>query len=96
MEKPLYEAHLFICTNGQPDQEGKCAHKGSQELQQAVKGACKKWGPRVRVNKSGCLGACEKGIAAVLYPQKMAWTELKSHDVSLLEQAIADAFHDHA
>jgi hypothetical protein len=34
------------------------------------------WGARVRVNASGCLGRCEEGIAAVLYPQSEWFTEL--------------------
>jgi predicted metal-binding protein len=66
-----YKAHLFICTNS-PDRTGKCGSKNSEELRKRLKDRCKKeFAPgALRVNSSGCLGACENGIAAVLYPQQ--------------------------
>ncbi len=65
---PTPKLHLFICTNS-PDKEGRCGHKGSENLKKEVKMACSQFGKEVRINSSGCLGQCEKGIAAVLYPQ---------------------------
>ena len=69
-----YDAHLFICTNlkgpgpdGQP--RASCAAKGSEKLRESVKSAAAKRfaGQSFRVNASGCLGACEEGIAAVCF-----------------------------
>ena len=38
-------------------------------MRRQVKEACsKEYGKSVRVNASGCLGYCEHGIAAVVYP----------------------------
>lgn len=64
-----YKAHLFVCTQS-PDKEGKCGHKNSEILRQKVKKACQEQGlgKSIRINSSGCLGHCESGIAAVLYP----------------------------
>ena len=65
-----YKAHLFICTNA-PDKEGKCGHKKSENLRKNLKARAQQdLGKEVRVNMSGCLGFCEKGIAAVIYPQQ--------------------------
>ena len=67
----MYKAHLFICVNGQENEEGKCASKGAADLHKKVKELCKNspFNPDVRVNRSGCLGYCARGIATVLYPQ---------------------------
>jgi (2Fe-2S) ferredoxin len=82
------ECHLFICTNSKPN--GKdCASKGSVELLEAVKSKAKEnasWHGRVRVNRAGCLGQCEKGIASVMYPKSQWRLELnKEAAATLLE-----------
>ncbi len=76
-----FNCHLFICTNG-IDREGKCGHKGSEELRQKIKNefAVESKDKKVRVNASGCLGFCEQGIAAVIYPQGEWFLELKNSD----------------
>lgn len=72
--EPEFKAHLFVCTNdrGEGGTRPSCAHKGSLELRDKVKKLCKEKGlpgEHVRVNASGCLDQCERGIAAVIYPQ---------------------------
>lgn len=84
MSEQPYHTHLFICVNGQPDQTGKCAHKGAPDLLQNLKTQAASLGPGVRINRSGCLGQCEKGIAAVLYPQGQWFYQLRSDDTSTL------------
>jgi len=70
----IYDAHLFICTNRKgPGPDGKpracCAAREGEALRDRVKEAAARRfsGQAVRVNASGCLGACEDGIAAVCY-----------------------------
>lgn len=79
--------HLFICTNG-GDKPGKCGSKDSEAFHANVKSMAREL-PNVhdiRVNKSGCLGQCEHGIAAVLYPEGVWKLNLKEGDEqSLLE-----------
>jgi predicted metal-binding protein len=79
----LMKAHLFVCTNGK-DVPGKCGHKNSENLRKKLKETCSQqsWSKEVRINASGCLGKCEQGIAAVLYPQGIWKTQLQetSHD----------------
>lgn len=81
-----YKAHLFICTNGR--EKGKaCAVSGSGKLRDAVKKRCKEMlgekASNVRVNASGCLGQCEKGIVAVLYPEGKWFFELKNDETTI-------------
>jgi (2Fe-2S) ferredoxin len=85
---PQFKTHVFICTNGKPDQIGKCASKGSESLHAHVKDACRDLGPSVRINKSGCLGQCEHGIASVIYPQGEWLLELAESDAEKLVDLI--------
>jgi len=68
--QPAHQAHLFICING-AGVPGKCGSKDSEKLFLKAKeiGRTKNWGDSVRINKSGCLGQCENGIACVIYPK---------------------------
>ncbi len=54
----------------------------------AVKEQCKeKFGKDVRVNSSGCLGYCERGIAAVIYPAgEWIFDLTKKDDEALVEK----------
>jgi (2Fe-2S) ferredoxin len=91
MSEAPYHTHLFICVNGQPDQVGKCAHKGSPDLLHNLKAQATSLGKGLRINRSGCLGQCEKGIAAVLYPQAQWFYQLNADDTSTLMSHLTDA-----
>ncbi len=86
------EAHLFVCTNAR-EKGQSCQAKGSLELRENVKKLCqgkdRDWHGRVRVNTAGCLGRCEEGIAAVLYPQAQWFTGLQKDDTRALETALS-------
>ncbi len=85
-----YEAHMFVCTNS-PDKEGKCGHKGGHELRMKLRELVLQqdaWKDRVRVNASGCLGACEKGITVVIYPQAQWYYLQTTEDVQSLFQEL--------
>lgn len=72
--KNPYELQLFICTN-KKEKGACCADKGAVELRNDLKRTCKeKYGARVRVNAAGCMGGCENGIMAAIYPQNI-WFE---------------------
>jgi predicted metal-binding protein len=84
------QCHLFICTNTRDDDEA-CGNKGSCELREKVKGLVKEKGlQNIKVTKSGCLGFCSEGIAAVMYPQQKFITELKQDDEQALLKIIED------
>lgn len=86
------EAHLFICTNVR-ETEGSCSQKGSVELREKVKKLCQDesrgWHGRIRVNTAGCLGRCEEGITAVLYPQAKWMTHLTKDSAHILEKELS-------
>ena len=91
-----YKAHLFICTNS-PDKEGKCGHKNSEDMRRQIKERCsKEFGKTVRINSSGCLGFCEKGISAVLYPQGKWFFNLTSNDSEKLYQEVKAAVSENS
>lgn len=85
-----FQCHVFICTNRRKDDDprGCCAAKGSEEILDALKAAAHKAGlkGRVRVNKAGCLDACEHGVSAVMYPQGVWYSHLTLADVDELVQ----------
>ncbi len=82
-----YKHHVFICTNG-GDNPKKCASKGSEEMRKKIKETCQTlYGKSVRINSSGCLGYCEKGIACVIYSEekKSEWLfDLNSQQETLI------------
>ncbi len=84
---PTYTQHVFVCTNRRPDGavKGCCASKGAEELQTYMKARTKELGiANTRINKSGCLDACESGIAAVVYPEGKWHTIRNKDDVDAL------------
>lgn len=87
MSQTSYETHFFVCTNQREagHAKGCCASKGSQEVLEALKEACKKKNlHNYRVNKAGCLGFCEKGVAVVNYPQGTWYFGVRVGDVEKL------------
>lgn len=72
MNQPNYNFHIFICQNQRPEGHvrGCCFSKNSEKLLNYIKARCKELNiPNTRVNKSGCLDQCEKGVAVVIYPE---------------------------
>lgn len=84
-----YKTHVFICTNS-PDKKGKCGHEGSEDLRRNLKDRCKDAFGKdaVRVNSAGCLGQCERGIAAVIYPEGRWLLDLKKNDEDAIFEEI--------
>lgn len=89
------KAHLFVCTN---EKKGSyCGDKGGAKLRSRVKDRSKEnpdWKGQVRINSSGCLGRCEDGIVAVLYPSNQWFTNLDSKDDDVLVEAVSNALKD--
>jgi (2Fe-2S) ferredoxin len=80
-----FEKHVFICNNsraaGHP--RGCCFDKGSKDLIDEFKKkvAALKLNKKIRINPSGCLDACEQGIAIVVYPEQVWYGNVKSSDI---------------
>ena len=82
-----YDLHILVCTN-QKEKGESCGPKGGQEIVDHLKTWIKeqKFPGKVRVNKSGCLGKCESGIACVAYPKGKWVLEARPSDLPAMEQ----------
>lgn len=81
---PPFMRHVFVCTNRRPDgsPKGCCASKGGEALRLALKHELDARGVRdVRVNAAGCLDACERGPAVVVYPEGTWYGPVQEADV---------------
>ena len=88
-----FERHIFVCINARAEghPKGCCASKGGAEVAEALKVAAYQQGlkGRVRVNKAGCLDACEDGISAVVYPEGVWYRGVTLADVDeIVEQTL--------
>ncbi len=80
-----FRRHLFICINERTpdDPRGCCRAKGSEAVAEALKKAAHARGLKriVRVNKSGCLDQCARGITVVVYPEAVWYGGVTLEDV---------------
>lgn len=78
-----FQKHIFICNNKRKDDDprGCCVGRGCLDLIDYAKGRVKEMGlkGKVRVNKAGCLDACQHGPALVVYPDEV-WYSPKTPD----------------
>ncbi len=92
METPSLKAHLFICTScTYKDQNGTESNPEiAMNLRKEVKNqAVAKHGKQnVRVSSVGCLGTCDHGISAVLYPHNEWHLGLRPEDAPKLIEII--------
>lgn len=78
-----FKHHVFVCQNERDptDARGCCAAQGGAEVLQWFKQEMLSRGLKgsIRVNKAGCLDACDFGPAVVLYPSG-TWYQPRSQD----------------
>lgn len=83
---PLYERHVFVCTNTRADghPRGCCSSKDSEAIRDAIKLAAAKAGlaHKVRINSAGCLDQCEHGPTVVVYPDAVWYGFVTKDDVA--------------
>lgn len=67
----MYDVHIFVCENRRELPKLGCADRGNVDLINLLKEKIRnqKLPIHIRVNRSGCLGQCEKGPVLVIYPQ---------------------------
>ena len=80
-----FACHLFVCLNERKpdDPRGCCSAKGSAAILDALKAKAHAAGLKgqVRVNKAGCLDACEHGVSIVCYPREIWYAHVTLADV---------------
>jgi (2Fe-2S) ferredoxin len=89
-----YDLHILICTNEKEGGRSSCGPKGGQAIVDHLKAWVKeqKFPGRIRVNRSGCLGKCESGIAGVAYPRGEWVLEASPADLPKIEEWIRKQF----
>jgi len=80
-----YTKHVFFCVNQTDDGTVCCANSGSKFKQHYAKQRLKELdmhGPgKVRINRAGCLGMCEKGPVMVIYPEGVWYRYVDKEDI---------------
>jgi len=76
---------MHICNHSRDDREN-CAKLGAKVLTDEIKSWAKEThGKEIRIFRSGCLGKCSEGIAAVCYPDHKLFTEVQTSDAKELK-----------
>ena len=92
-----FQRHLFVCVNRREAGKTCCAASGGAEAQAYLKDRLKVLAPelrgRVRINSAGCLGRCDHGPVAVVYPDGVwyrlgAWADLDAILVEHLRDGV--------
>jgi (2Fe-2S) ferredoxin len=83
-------AHLFICCREREGNKACCSKKGAESLFEELKSWVKSEGlkAKIKVSKSSCLGHCEEGITACLYPQNQWFTHIKKDNLEDLQKML--------
>lgn len=89
-----YEKHVFVCTHyRESDPESSCAQKGGNEICETLKSRLKALNlqQKIRINRAGCLGHCEQGLALVVYPMGLWHLHVKPENVDeIIEKSILE------
>ena len=72
-----YEAHVLVCG------DGDCKKRGSKDVRKALKAELRERGRvrDVRIDSVECLGLCQHGANAVVYPDGVWYLGLRDEDV---------------
>lgn len=78
----FFKHHVFFCTNQRANGDPCCNDHGAEALWAHAKEKAKQAGLKdVRINKAGCLGRCDQGPVAVVYPEGVWYTFVDKEDV---------------
>jgi (2Fe-2S) ferredoxin len=86
-----FKHHLFFCLNERSNGENCCAQHNAFELFTYAKNRIKELGlsgaGKIRVNKAGCLDACNLGPVMVVYPEGTWYTFIDDDDIEEIIQS---------
>lgn len=86
-----FKHHLFFCLNERNNGENCCAQHNAFELFTYAKNRIKELGlsgaGKIRVNKAGCLDACNLGPVMVIYPEGTWYTFIDTNDIEEIIQS---------
>jgi (2Fe-2S) ferredoxin len=77
----FFKHHMFICCN-ERENDICCNRLGASAMLAHAKDQAKALGlTDIRINKAGCLGRCDQGPVAVVYPEGVWYTFVDNSDI---------------
>ncbi|MBE8190414.1 MAG: (2Fe-2S) ferredoxin domain-containing protein [Candidatus Thioglobus sp.] len=80
-----YQRHIFFCNNVREDGTACCSQLSAGKLYAYAKDKCRAAGRlgigKIGVSESRCLGKCEFGPVAVIYPDNIWYKYINSADI---------------
>ena len=81
----FYKHHIFFCNNVRADGQQFCSDNGAKEFYRYAKDQCRANSTlgkcQLGVSESRCLGRCEDGPVAVVYPDNIWYQYVDEEDV---------------
>jgi len=81
----FYKHHIFFCNNIRKDGKQCCSENGAKALYKYAKDKCRETSMlgegRFGVSESRCLGRCEHGPVAVVYPDNIWYSYIDEEDI---------------
>ncbi len=80
-----YTRHIFFCNNVRKDNKPCCSQLGAKQMYRYAKDKCRDQGMlgegKIGVSESRCLGRCEHGPVAVVYPDDVWYQYIDEDDI---------------
>ena len=81
-----YTHHIFFCNNVREDGKACCSQLGAKQMYRHAKDKCRDEGRlgegKIGVSESRCLGRCEHGPVAVVYPDNIWYQYIDEDDIN--------------
>lgn len=80
-----YTRHIFFCNNQRKEGKDCCAKLGAKQMYRYAKDKCRNEGKlgagKIGISESRCLGRCEFGPVAVVYPDNIWYQYIDEDDI---------------
>lgn len=81
----FYTRHIFFCNNQRQDGKACCSQLDAERMYRYAKDKCRADGTmgagKIGISESRCLGRCEHGPVAVVYPNNIWYQYIDEDDV---------------
>ena len=81
----FYTRHIFFCNNLRKDGKACCSQLGAKKMYRYAKDKCRDEGVmgegKMGISESRCLGRCEHGPVAVVYPDNVWYQYIDKEDI---------------
>jgi (2Fe-2S) ferredoxin len=81
----FYTRHIFFCNNLRKDGKACCSQLDAKQMYRYAKDKCRDEGVmgegKIGISESRCLGRCEHGPVAVVYPDNVWYQYIDKEDI---------------